>query len=181
MASPASARLTWTDYLELPDDGQRHEIIEGEHYVNPAPNLRHQTISFNLVLLIGRYVRDRGLGRVYFAPCDVVLSETDVLQPDLFFVSTAREALLTDANVQGAPDLVIEILSPSTRNLDESVKLARYDRFGVDEYWLVDPESREIAVYRRDGERLRRAGASDPLTSPLLPGLNVRFADVFAE
>jgi Uma2 family endonuclease len=176
-----TATLTYADYALLPDDGQRHEIIEGELYVNPAPNLRHQTISFNLVLLIGTYVRERALGRVYFAPCDVVLSETDVLQPDLFFVSAAREALLTDANVQGAPDLVIEILSPSTRNLDESVKLARYERFGVDEYWIVDPEARSIHVYRRDGERLRTAATSDPLTSPLLPDLQIRLADVFAE
>ena len=181
MDTQTSTTLTYADYALLPDDGRRHEIIEGEHYVNPAPNLRHQTISFNLVLLIGTYVRERGLGRVYFAPCDVVLSDTDVLQPDLFFVSAAREALLTAANVQGAPDLVIEILSPSTRVLDESVKLARYERFGVDEYWIVDPDARAITVYRRQQHALRRIAPSDPLASPLLPGLTVALSDVFAE
>jgi Uma2 family endonuclease len=176
-----TTKLTYDDYVLIPDDGLRHEIIDGEHFVNPAPNRKHQTVSVNLILALGTHVRAHRLGAIYHAPFDVVLSRTDVVQPDIVFVSNAREESLTNANLQGAPNLAIEILSPSTRKLDTVVKLQRYELFGVDEYWIVDPETEDVAVYRRSGDRLERVEAADPITSPLLPGLAVTLRDVFAD
>lgn len=181
MPVSASTALTYEDYLELPNDGKRYEIIEGELFVNPAPNTKHQTVAMNLALALGAFVRREGLGRVYFAPYDVVLSVSDVLQPDLMFITREREQLITRANLQGAPNLVIEILSPSTQRLDATLKLKRYDRFGVDEYWLADPETESIAVYRRSNELLELIDTPDPLTSPLLPDFALAVREVFAE
>ena len=181
MAPAAQAKLTYEDYLLLPDDGQRHEIIDGEHYVNPAPNTKHQETVMNLILSIAVFVRQKHLGRVYVAPCDVVLSTVDILQPDLMFISNEREDLITRANVQGAPNLVVEVLSPSTRTVDATLKLQRYDRFGVDECWLVDPDEQSVTIYRRRGERLEREESSaDAIESPLLPGLAIPIHDIFA-
>jgi Uma2 family endonuclease len=177
----AATKLTYDDYLLIPEDGRRHEIIDGELYVNPAPNARHQTVSFNLVLALGTFVRSQQLGRVYYAPFDVVLSQLDVVQPDIMFISAAHEELLTSANVQGAPDLVIEILSPSTRKLDLQLKRKRYDLFGVEEYWIVDPENESVAIYRRGRESLEAVSATDPITSPLLPNFRISLAEIFAE
>ena len=181
MAPAISTKLTYDDYVLIPDDGRRHEIIDGEHYVNPAPNRMHQAVSINLILALGYHVRTNKLGTIYHAPFDVVLSRVDVVQPDILFVSNAREQLFTKNNLQGAPDLAIEILSPSTRKLDKTLKLKRYELFGVDEYWIVDATLRSVTIYRRAGEQLERVPMSDPITSPLLPGLAVPLADVFAE
>jgi Uma2 family endonuclease len=180
MSLETTTRLTYDDYVLIPDDGRRHEIIDGEHYVNPSPNTKHQAVLMNLALALGTFVRAHHVGRVYVAPFDVVLSAHDVLQPDLLFLTREREALLTTANLQGAPNLVIEILSPSTRKLDETLKMKRYDRFGVDEYWLVDPHAEAVVVYRR-ASSLERMETPDPLTSPLLPGFALDVRDVFAE
>src|SRR5579885_1440196 len=103
-------KLTYEDYILFPEDGQRHEILDGEHYVTPAPTLHHQDAIGNLFLKLAPFVREHRLGKVYLSPADVLLSEHDVVQPDLFFVSNERRAILTEANAQGAPDLVIEIL-----------------------------------------------------------------------
>jgi Uma2 family endonuclease len=177
----AAAKLTYDDYLLIPDDGLRHEIIDGEHYVNPAPNRSHQHVLFNLTLALGNFVRARRLGSVYFAPFDVVLSNVDVVQPDLIFVSNARERLFTRANLQGAPDLAVEILSPSTRKLDQSLKLRRYELFGVDEYWIIDPEKETVEIYRRSSDRLVLTETTDPITTSLLPGLELPLTEVFAD
>jgi Uma2 family endonuclease len=181
MAPAAQAKLTYEDYLLLPDDGQRHEIIDGEHYVNPAPSSRHQETVMNLILILAVYVRKNRLGRVYVAPYDVVLSTVDVLQPDVMFISNEREELITKANLQGAPNLVIEVLSPSTRIVDATLKLQRYDRFGVDEYWLIDPDDQSVTIYRRRDARLEREESGDIIQSPILPGLAIATSDIFAE
>jgi Uma2 family endonuclease len=170
--------LTYEDYVLLPDDGLRHEIIDGEHYVNPAPYLIHQTILMNIAVPMRLHVRQHGLGYVYIAPADVVLSPNDVVQPDIVFVRAERRSILTKANVQGAPDLVIEILSPSNRQYDEVVKRKRYDAMGVAEYWIVDPESETVKIYRRAGN-LVPVESADPLTTPLLPGFALTLAEVF--
>ena len=181
----AGARLTYDDFALFPDDGKRHELIDGEHYVSPSPNIRHQRISITLVLLIGNWLEDHPLGQLFTAPSDVVLSDFDVVEPDLLYVSNARAAaLLTPANVQGAPDLVIEIGSPSTRKRDETIKRHLYERAGVSEYWVVDPDTDVVRVYRRDGDMFGRAieltrEAGDVLTTPLLPGLELPLARIF--
>lgn len=176
-------KLTYEDYVLFPDDGQRHEIIDGEHYVSPAPLMRHQQLSMRLSIRLGSFIEANHLGELYAAPADVLLSKHDILQPDILFLSNERAAILTPKNIQGAPDLVVEILSPSTRHLDERLKLARYGLLGVREYWLVDPAGR-VVVFQAEGEVFRRtaelsAEAEDLLTMPLLPGLEIPLADLF--
>ena len=113
--SRPGVKLTYDDFLLFPDDGKRHELIDGEHYVTPSPNLKHQAIVRNLVTTIGSFLRTHPVGKVYVAPLDVVFSHFDVVEPDLLYVSEARRDVLTAQNVQGAPDLVVEVGSPSTR------------------------------------------------------------------
>ena len=183
-AGVSRVKLTYEDLLKLPDDGLRHELIDGEHYVTPSPNIRHQAIAGNLHWIIRGFVEQNPGGRVFFAPLDILFSMFDVVEPDLLYVSAERLAVLADKNVQGAPDLVIEILSPSTRRTDETIKRRLYERFGVAEYWIVDPELETLKVYRRVDDSFRRAGdyaleTSDEFTTPLFPGLTLRLADVF--
>jgi Uma2 family endonuclease len=179
-------KLTVEDYERFPDDGMRHEILDGEHYVTPAPNLRHQAISRNLTILIGGFLRDQPVGRFFAAPCDVYLSRFDVLEPDLLFVSDAGKAVLTDKNVQGPPDLVIEILSPGTRKRDERTKRDRYARFGVREYWIVDPELETIKIMElgASGYEPPREVAlerAERLSSRVLPGLDLPLDQIFTD
>lgn len=179
-------KLTYDDYRLFPEDGKRHELIGGEHYVTPSPNLRHQAISGRLYLLISTWLQTRRTGQIYFAPLDVILSRFDVVEPDLLYVSNERAGEILGEYVTGAPDLVIEIASPNTRQRDETVKRSLYERSGVTEYWVVDPEIDVIRVYRRSGERFDRpielsAEAGDVLTTSLLPGLEIPLGRVFAE
>jgi Uma2 family endonuclease len=178
-------KLTYDDFVHFPDDGQRHELIDGEHVVSPSPNTRHQRVVLHLVTLLHTLVRQHDLGMVFVAPYDVVLSIHDVVEPDLLFVARERLALLTEANLQGAPDLAVEVLSPSNRRQDELRKRDLYERRGVAEYWVVDPEAETVKVFRREGETYGRplllsARDGDALDTPLLPGLAVSLAEVFA-
>jgi Uma2 family endonuclease len=184
--SRPGVKLTYDDFLLFPDDGKRHELIDGEHYVTPAPNLKHQAVSANLLAMIWTHLKREPIGKVYAAPLDVVFSHFDVVEPDLLFVSEARRAVLTAKNVQGAPDLVVEIGSPSTRRRDEKLKHQLYERFNVAEYWVVDPDIDVVRVYRlQEGKYLRAQELSlhhgDVLTTPLLPGLDLPLSDIFAE
>jgi Uma2 family endonuclease len=183
----SGVRLTYDDFVQFPDDGKRHELIDGEHVVTPSPNTKHQTIAGNLHGLLWTYLRQHDVGRVFAAPFDVVFSDVDVVEPDLLFVSKARQAdVLTGAHVRGAPDLVVEIGSPSTRKRDETVKRRLYEHFGVSEYWVIDPELDEIKVYRATDGRFERMAElflenDDALESPLFPGLALHLAEIFAE
>ena len=181
----ARHKLNYEDYFLFPDDGHRHEILDGEHYVTPAPVPEHQRVSMALSLGLGPFIRDHRLGDLLAAPIDVLLSEHDVVQPDLLFISRERAAIITEKNIQGAPDLAIEILSAETRRRDEHLKRRRYEELGVREYWLVDRFRKAIRVYRRGGGRFELAAelsaqADDFLTTPLLPGLRLPLAEVFA-
>jgi Uma2 family endonuclease len=177
-------KLDYQDYVHFPDDGQRYEILDGECYVTPAPTVGHQGVSAELHLVLGAFVRAHRLGRVLYAPVDVLLSEHDIAQPDLLFVSNERAGIFTAANIQGAPDLVIEVLSDSTRRRDEGLKRDRYERCGVGEYWLLDPRRRTVRVLRRSGAGFLppvelSAAAGDFLTTPLFPGLEISLREVF--
>ena len=179
-------KLTYDDYARIPDDGQRHEIIDGEHYAVPAPFRPHQGLSIELGSRLHLFVKQHRLGRVFDAPFDVILSEHDIVQPDLLFISTARAGILTKKNVQGAPDLIVEILSEGTRHLDETVKLDLYDRSGVLEYWMFDTTRQAARVYRRTLRGLRlvtelSAEAEDVLVTPLVPGLEIPLAEIFEQ
>lgn len=184
-AGARSLKLTYEDYLYFPADGKRHEIIDGEHYVTPAPNLKHQTSVGNLHFRLIGFVRPRQLGTVWVAPVDVVLSGHDVVQPDLVFLAKNRMGLAADgANVKGAPDLVVEVLSPATRRQDAIMKRHLYEKYGVQEYWLVDPELETVEVYRLTRGGYRReaelsAEREDILASPLFPDLEIALTEIF--
>lgn len=182
MSPATSTKLTYEDYVLIPDDGRRHEIIDGEHYVNPSPNTKHQRVLLKLATALHNHVAPRQLGEVFVAPYDVVMSTFDVVQPDIMFINSEHAALITARNLQGTPDLVIEILSPSNRQYDEVLKLKRYDRFGVAEYWIVDPDNDAITVYRRGASGLEvvvRAATGGSITTDLLPDFTLRVPDVF--
>ena len=179
-----TGKMTYADYAAMPDDGHRYQVIEGKLTMTPAPNMLHQEALANLFRLVDDHVRGAGLGKVLFAPCDVVLSDENVVQPDLLFISKERLNIITDANVQGAPDLVVELLSPGTANLDRTRKRDLYARFGVREYWLVSPEAgtAEVLVLRKAAfERLGLHGAGDGVTSEVLSGLSFKTDVVFEE
>jgi Uma2 family endonuclease len=186
-AHPHVRRLTYDDFLLFPDDGMRHELIDGEHYVTPSPNLRHQELVGRLHFEIQLYLRQNsGRGRVFVAPLDVVFTRWDVVEPDLLFVTDDQSHILTANNVQGAPSLVVEVLSPYTRRTDQHTKRQLFDRGGVREYWVVDPDAADLTIYRRtDGGvfpmtcRLS-AAAHDVLTTPLLPAFTLALDDLFA-
>jgi len=184
--SGPGVKLTYDDFVHFPDDGKRHELIDGEHYVTPSPNTRHQRIVRELLVLIASHLKLHPAGEIFGAPLDVVFSDFDVVEPDLLFVSSERARVLTDKNVQGAPDLVVEIGSPSTRRRDEKTKLQLYERFGVQEYWVVDPDLDAIKVYRLIEGRYQRTAeltlaAHDVLSTPLIPRLELSLADIFPE
>ncbi len=187
MSDVRNVKLTYDDFLLFPDDGQRHELIAGEHYVTPSPNIRHQRIFKRLLVLIDIWLQEHPLGEVFGAPLDVRFSMFDVVEPDLLYVSNDRAAeLLAGQHVMGAPDLVVEIGSPSTRQRDETVKRRLYENSSVVEYRVVDPDIDVIRVYRRDGDRFARPvelsrEAGDELTSPLFPGLDIALARVFGD
>ncbi|HEX2059352.1 MAG TPA: Uma2 family endonuclease, partial [Thermoanaerobaculia bacterium] len=146
----------------------------------PAPNTIHQTILLNVATPLRIFVREHRLGHVFIAPTDVVLSGYDIVQPDILFVRAERRHVVTNANLQGAPDLAIEILSSSNRQYDDVVKLKTYDARGVGEYWVVDPDRASVKIYRRTpGGGLGIVETPDPLTSPLLPGFRITLREVF--
>ncbi|HLF25177.1 MAG TPA: Uma2 family endonuclease [Anaerolineae bacterium] len=177
-------KMAYADYAAMPDDGHRYQVIDGELIMTPAPSASHQGFLLNLVRLIDAHVRAAGLGKIYFAPFDVVLSNENVVQPDLLFISKERLSIITDANVQGAPDLVVEVLSPGTAQLDKTPKRDLYARFGVREYWLVSPEAGtiEVLVLRADlFERSGLFGSGDEVKSNILSGLSFRTNAVFED
>ena len=180
---PTDLKLTTEDYELFPDDGRRHELIDGEHVVTPSPTVPHQRVSGNLFEALRAAVRAQGSGEVIFAPMDVILSRHDVVQPDLLYVSAERSGIVTD-RLRGAPDLAVEILSPSSRRTDELLKRRVYERHGVAELWIVDPDIEVVRVYRNEGERFARpvelsAERGDTLTTALLPHLQVEVAALF--
>jgi Uma2 family endonuclease len=177
-------KLTVDDYRLFPDDGQRHELVDGEHVVTPAPRMAHQRTVGKLFLALHAAAVAQGAGEVILSPMDVILSHHDVLQPDVLYVSDARSAIVQDW-VRGAPDLAVEVLSPSSRRIDDVLKRRRYEAFGVDELWIVDPEVEVVRVYRREGERFERpqelsAERGDVVTTMLLPQLRLEVASLFA-
>lgn len=182
-SSTTTRKLTYEDYVLFPEDGQRHELIDGEHYVSPAPYVRHQHVVVQIVGALNTFARNTGCGVVLVAPTDVVLSQYDVVEPDVLYVSRERQRIVGEKFISGAPDLAVEVLSPSTRRRDLDLKLKLYERAGVQEYWIVDPERAAMTVFRLGpsgfGPPLALfAAKGDVLTSPLLPGLTVPVAEL---
>ena len=178
---PIDVRLTYEDYCLLPNNGKRYEIIDGELFVTPSPLQRHQLVLANLLYYLTDFVKKHNLGTVYPAPFDVVFSQYDVVEPDILYISKARASVVTEKNVQGAPDLVVEVLSESTAKIDRTAKLKLYARYGVAEYWVIDPEVCSAEIYRLvpgGYELASQLDSSQALTSPLFPGFALSLAKV---
>ena len=174
-------KFTYEDYKQTPDD-TRYELLDGELILVPAPRLTHQRISRKILTRLDSFVTENDLGEVFDAPADVVLSDFNVVQPDILFVSNERSHIMTDANVQGAPDLVIEVLSPSTAQRDRTIKRDLYAQHGVPEYWQADEDARNVQVLTLvDGEYEVAGiyGEGQTVVSPLLPDLRLAVDDLF--
>ena len=174
-------KLTYADYLTTSDD-ERYELLSGELVMSPSPKEIHQFILGQLYLRLGPFVYERNLGKVYVAPFDVVLSDTDVVQPDVIFVSNQRADIITADNIRGAPDLVVEILSAATAKRDRTIKLDLYAQHGVQEYWIVDPYAKSITVLARGENGLEvagRYGEEQTLRSPTLTGFTIALQELF--
>ena len=181
MASVQMAPLTVEDYRLLPETGPRYQLIEGDLYMAPAPNRFHQDISGNILVIIANYLKKHRLGKVYAAPFDVYLDENNVHQPDVLFVSKKND-ILTPAGAEGAPDFIVEILSPKTAFLDKKNKRRVYARCGVKELWIIDPDIKTIQVYflQKDAERpAANYTEKDTFTSPHFPALKFKAAEIF--
>lgn len=184
MASTSSTKYTYDDYVLLPDDGRRKEIIDGDLYVTPSPVTKHQAASRNLEFLLQLHLRDHPLGVLYDAPFDVIFSDSDIVQPDLIYVSNDRAGIVTDKNIRGVPDLLVEILSDSSRRTDEVIKRKLYERYGVPEYWIVDPVVETVKVFRAQAGAYQRVAelsneSADTLSTPLLPELRIPLSEIF--
>ncbi len=180
----SSSKLTFEDLVHFPDDSSRHELIDGEHFVTASPSTRHQEIVTNLLLYLATYLKMHKSGRVFPAPCDVLLSQFDVVEPDLLVVLSSSNEIVTEANIQGSPDLVVEILSPSTVDRDRGLKRKLYEKFGVREYWIVDPDAETVEVFRLADRGLKPASSltrTDTLTSPMFPGLELPLSSAFTD
>jgi Uma2 family endonuclease len=183
----SGVKLTYDDFLLFPDDGKRHELIDGEHYVTPTPILRHQLVVGNLTFQIRSYLEVHPIGQVFGTPFDVILSRFDVVEPDVQYISNERAHILVDW-VRDNPNLVVEVASKSTRKRDLTIKRDLYDRWGVTEYWFVDADPRTVRVYRRSGDKEPFGqpvelwlDEQDVLTTPLLPGFELPLAAIFKE
>ncbi|RJQ29393.1 MAG: Uma2 family endonuclease [Peptococcaceae bacterium] len=178
---PAGGALTYADYLKI-DDGNRYELIEGELVLTPAPGFLHQHVAANIEAFLRDHVEKQKLGLVLFAPFDIVPAENVALQPDVLYLSRERFHLLTGDCLKGAPDLAVEVLSPSSGRRDRLQKSRLYLRYGVREYWVADPAAQTVEVFSAGEKGWLLAGAYGPgeaLVSPLLPGLEAPVDGIF--
>ena len=175
-------KLTYDEFRQLPDDGRRYELIHGEVHLTPSPATRHQCVSQNLSNSLGPFVIKNGVGEVWTAPLDVRLGDDTAVQPDLIFVSDARAKIILESYIDGAPDLVVEILLPSTAAHDRATKLALYAEAGVPEVWLLDPLARTVEVLKLQGKKylVDAALAGDQkLSSSQFLGWELPLTDLF--
>ncbi len=182
VAQKPRVKLTYGDYRKTPED-MRCELMDGELILAAAPRTTHQRTQANLGWRMSHFNHERSLGEVFFAPTDVVFSDTDVVQPDILFVSKERAHVITEDAIHGAPDLVVEILSPSTAERDRGYKRDMYERHGVKEYWMADVDLSTMAILRlSDGglfEIVGTYGEGESFTSAVLAGFTVNVSEVF--
>ena len=179
-------RFTYDDYQSLPESMEkRYELLDGEIKMVPAPTTRHQFISRNLEFILHAFVKQHALGELLYAPVDVVFGagdEREVAQPDIIFIRRDRRAIIAEAEVQGPPDLIVEVLSPGTEARDRGYKMHLYGRYGVQEYWIVDPTAETLRQLRIVEGRYRcvcQCGKEDRFVSSLFSGLTIDLYDVF--
>lgn len=179
---PIQGQWTYEDYCRLPEDGLIYEVIEGELYMSPAPRPKHQKCRINLASALNNYGQETGVGEAYDAPIDVILpGQTSPVQPDVIFIAKKRLRIIKEERIEGAPDLVVEVLSPWNWTTDRGKKAQIYAQAGVREYWIVDPEARIIEVFtlkRGIYELVGKYKTSDTVSSKLLPGFKVKVKEV---
>ena len=178
-----TTRLTYQDYAAIKGD-ERYELLDGELILVASPNEDHQTVSLRLASRMLSFVDDNDLGRVFHAPYDVLFTDTDVVQPDVLFVSKDRYHIRTPANIQGAPDLVVEVLSPSSSRRDWREKRDLYALHGVSEYWIIDPTNRLVWVMQlQEGilEIDQTCADGDTAESAVIEGFGIEVADLFVD
>lgn len=173
-------KFNYQDYLQLPED-KRYEIIDGDLFTVPSPNESHQHILTNILYILINYVRRNKLGAIYCAPFDILFSDEDIVQPDVIFVSNENKKVITKDNIKGSPDLLVEILSPSTSKRDMGIKKKLYARHGVREYWIVDPKRETFDVFRLKGREFegKRYGVQDYLSSDVIKDLTIEVKEIF--
>jgi len=176
------ALLTYSDYAALPDDGRRYELHQGELSVTPGPGTRHQGALIALGSRLFEHVRARGLGKVFVAPTDCILSNVTVVQPDVFYIASDRLSIISERGIEGAPTLVIEVLSPSTTHLDRGRKMKLYTEHGVPYYWIADPESRSVEAYTLTGTAYALAArvTGEPAALPPFNDLTIDAASIWS-
>jgi Uma2 family endonuclease len=170
---PPQGRWTYDDYAQLPDNGLRYEVIKGELYMSPAPSPDHQRASFDIAFAINQFVKQHNLGQIFHAPLDVILpGRATPVQPDILFISHQRREIIKEKFIEGAPDLIVEVISPGNPAHDRRVKFHLYAEAGVPEYWLVDPIACTIEIYVLRGQAYAPLGpfnAGDIAYSEQLP------------
>ena len=174
--------LTYDDYCELPNDRNRYEILDGELAVTPAPRTKHQSISGHLYRILSNHIVANQLGDIYAAPTDVILALSTVVQPDLIFIGNDRRAIVTERAIEGAPTLVIEILSPTTQRADRQTKAQLYAKYEVSHYWLLDPDLQTLEAYELRGDQYKlvvKVQNAEVFASALFPGLFISLADLW--
>ncbi len=183
MAVTKTKLVTYDDYLELPDDGYQYQIIGGELFMTAAPFSRHQRTSRNIFRIIDDYVIKNDLGETFYAPFDVVLSMTDVVEPDILFIAKERLHIITEKNIVEAPDFVVEVLSDSTEQIDRNQKKELYENHGVKEYWIVDLDLETIEIFTLKNKTLVLEAAADEqnptIKSRLFEALTVNAEEIF--
>jgi len=183
-ACESTRKLTYADFVRLPDDGRRHEFIDGVHYVTASPNFRHEMVRQRLNIALGNHLKAMRSGLVLSIDC--VLSLFDIVWPDIVVVRTSQFEILTKRNIKGAPAIVIEVVSPSTSTRDRTIKRDLYEGKGVNEYWIVNGSRNTIEIHRLARGRFvraqrRRAADRDVLVTDLLPGFELPLSELFSE
>jgi Uma2 family endonuclease len=182
MLQTSTPLITRHDYEEMPEGPPYFQVIEGDLIMSPSPNTSHQDIAGRIYRLIGNFLEKHPLGETYMAPLDVFLGDVNVYQPDVLFVSNRHRSIITERGIEGAPDLVVETLSPATARYDKGFKRKIYARFGVQEYWLVDPKTLTVQIYllgKNADTPLATHGDKATFTSSVLPGLRIKTAAIF--
>lgn len=176
-------KYTYQDYLDLPEDGKRYEVINGELIMVAAPSTFHQSVLINLVNDLKNFLNREKVGKVFCVPIDVKLSDRNVVQPDIIFVSQNNSNIITENNVEGTPDLIIEILSPGTAYHDLIEKKEIYERFDVKEYWIVDPKKQRIEIYQNINQRFelnQRIELEGTVESLVIKGFKISLESIFS-
>lgn len=173
---------TYEDYCQLPEDGNRYEVIEGKLYMSPSPRTLHQTLSKRLMVLFYE-LEQQGRGFIFAAPTDLLMPGCTPVVPDLIYLDRSQRELIKEKYVEGAPTLLIEILSPGTAGRDRTLKLNRYARSGVPHYWIVDPAEQTLELYRLEGDAYRveaALGPGDTFRPQAFPGIELKLDELFA-